>query len=119
MVVSKQKGYRGHHSWVQRNFGKANKCDFDTNHQASVYHWSNKSGEYLRERIDWQKLCPKCHWEYDRASHVTKTQCSEGHLFDDSNTHLYTTKEGKIWRKCKICRLNNLRKYKEKIREQR
>jgi len=29
-------------------------------------HWANKSGEYLRDKDDWIRLCCKCHKKYDK-----------------------------------------------------
>ncbi len=34
------------------------------------YEWSNKSGKYLRNVIDWQRLCIKCHRKYDKINKI-------------------------------------------------
>lgn len=58
-------GYVAKHNWVRRYFGTATMCEADTTHNATRYHWSNISKQYKRERMDWQQLCPKCHWKFD------------------------------------------------------
>lgn len=52
--------YRKLHDWVQYHLGKANHCENDLAHIATRYHWSNISGEYKRDLLDWKQLCPKC-----------------------------------------------------------
>lgn len=62
-------GYRSKHIWVETRLGKPDKCDKcgKTGLTGRQIHWSNKSGSYLRELSDWQRLCVKCHKEYDCA----------------------------------------------------
>lgn len=52
--------YRMLHRWVERNLGKASKCEKSSLHQSTRYHWANISGEYLWELSDWIQLCPSC-----------------------------------------------------------
>jgi len=53
------------HLWMRDNFTKTGICEF-CNSPAKT-EWSNKSGEYRKERDDWQELCRKCHKRYDMA----------------------------------------------------
>lgn len=62
--------YRNIHNWVTNNFGKAIKCehcglDKPKKEKQRTFCWSNKSGEYKRDRKDWQQLCYSCHKKYD------------------------------------------------------
>ncbi len=52
------------HKWVARNFKKSGICEFC--YKESKTEWSNKSGFYARDRIDWQELCHTCHVRWDR-----------------------------------------------------
>lgn len=60
-------GYRALHRWVELYLGKPDKCNScgQTGLSGKKIHWSNKSGEYRRDLGDWQRLCAKCHREYD------------------------------------------------------
>ena len=62
--------YKSLHHWVNRHFGQPSICEECgksglKNHQI---HWANISGSYLKERIDWQRLCAKCHAKKDKLS---------------------------------------------------
>lgn len=66
--------YRTIHKWMQYWFGKPEKCercgkDGLTGHQI---HWANKSGNYKKERSDWERLCAKCHSEKYPTSYPRK-----------------------------------------------
>lgn len=56
--------YKVLHKWVSRNYGiemKCEDCGIDT---LKRYHWANL-GTYNRERKNWKRLCPKCHYKLD------------------------------------------------------
>lgn len=61
-------GYRGLHIWVQNELGTPEQCEHcpatGTGHSM---HWANISGNYLREKDDWKRLCPKCHRSFDKG----------------------------------------------------
>jgi hypothetical protein len=59
--------YNALHHWVRRNFEKDNRCEHCGNEEYKPrrYQWANKSGQYLRERSDWLRLCASCHKHYD------------------------------------------------------
>ena len=55
--------YRAIHIWLENNFGKPEKCEQCGSNGLTgrKIHWANKSGQYLRDRTDWLRLCAKCH----------------------------------------------------------
>lgn len=59
--------YRNLHRWVERNLGKAVKCEnckkVGKEHEI---HWSNNDHLYKRNLLDWTSLCAKCHAEHDK-----------------------------------------------------
>ena len=58
--------YRGLHQWIENNYGKPNKCEgLNCSSKYQMYQWSNVSGNYKRNRDDWQMLCISCHRKYD------------------------------------------------------
>lgn len=63
--------YSAVHRWILKYYGKPNKCEkcgienlIAKNGQNKI-HWSNISGEYKRNRNDWEKLCISCHFKKD------------------------------------------------------
>ena len=56
-------GYYGLHTWVQRQLGKALKCQNCGN--IEKVEWANKNHKYERNLEDWIQLCYKCHRKYD------------------------------------------------------
>jgi len=56
---------RSAHHWIHFNYGSANKCEFNVNHNSKRYHWANISGKYQKVRTDWLMLCPSCHYWFD------------------------------------------------------
>lgn len=65
-------GYAGVHTWMHRIYEKPDKCDFcgitniKNKRGRNRIQWANKTGNYLRDRNDWLKLCSKCHINYDK-----------------------------------------------------
>lgn len=57
--------YSSTHTWVYRNFGKAESCVECHDGSKRLYHWSNISGEYKRDKSDWRQLCVSCHKKAD------------------------------------------------------
>lgn len=60
--------YRSIHNWITYNFGKADRCEkckCPRNTKQRQYAWSNKSGNYIKDRKDWWRLCYSCHKKYD------------------------------------------------------
>lgn len=56
-------GYDALHSWIRRKLGKADKCSECG--KTSGVQWANKSHEYKRDLLDWEKLCNRCHKIFD------------------------------------------------------
>ncbi len=66
MVKKKEEysnGYDAVHEWVERWIGLRKKCEKCGSKK--FLELSNKSGNYFREKSDWQTLCKKCHHRYD------------------------------------------------------
>lgn len=55
-----QVGYRALHYWIERQLGKASKCNRCPS-DSNRFHWHNLSGDYRRDISDWESLCAKCH----------------------------------------------------------
>jgi len=53
--------YSGLHKWIVKYYGKADHCEICGTEKAKAYDWSNISGEYKRDRKDWEMLCRRCH----------------------------------------------------------
>jgi hypothetical protein len=58
-------GYSGVHIWMQKNFGRPQLCDTCGSTTAKTFDWANISGQYLRDRADWKRLCRSCHMKED------------------------------------------------------
>lgn len=64
--IGQDVGYRGLHTWIERQLGKPNKCcECGKIGYGREIHWANKSRTYKRELTDWIRLCAKCHAIYD------------------------------------------------------
>lgn len=61
-------GYVARHEWVNKLFGKPNKCEDCGSIIEVAYHWHNLSKEYKRDRTDWIRLCVKCHFKAEKAT---------------------------------------------------
>ena len=57
--------YQRLHQWVKRWKGKPMKCEHCGTEEKKMYHWANKSHNYLRDLNDWISLCVPCHKQYD------------------------------------------------------
>ena len=56
-------GYGAIHAWVRRRLPKPKKCQRCKWRPPADL--ANKSGKYLRDLIDWEYLCRKCHMDSD------------------------------------------------------
>jgi len=61
-----QAGYDAKHYWINKKLGKPKYCEFCKKTNKKNYQWSNKSGHYIKDISDWQRLCISCHIKYDR-----------------------------------------------------
>lgn len=59
-------GYSARHQWINRNFGRPQKCEHCGTTEAGYYEWATKRGDYGRVREDWLRLCKVCHVNYDK-----------------------------------------------------
>lgn len=66
--------YTAKHTWISRKLGKPLACSDcgKTGGTTRNYHWSNISGDYLRDVTDWERLCVSCHKYKDLARIATK-----------------------------------------------
>lgn len=54
------------HIWLKTNYGKADHCDFDTNHESKWFEWALLKGkQYSHNRDNFIQLCISCHRKYD------------------------------------------------------
>jgi len=60
--------YGSKHDWVKKWFGTPSECENCGTTNSCKYDWANLSGNYLRERNDWKRLCRKCHHKLDNIS---------------------------------------------------
>jgi len=58
-------GERAMHNWIWKLLGKANHCEVNPNHGATIYHWACLNHQYTRNPEDYAQLCPSCHENYD------------------------------------------------------
>ena len=67
-VYFRQPGYSETHQWLNRNFGKANKCqNLDCSGECKIFHYAKRRGmPYRRVRGYYRMLCQSCHQKYDR-----------------------------------------------------
>ena len=63
-------GYVAKHTWVAKLYGKPTECEHCgvKNLRPRQYQWANKSGEYLRKKSDWLRLCISCHIVFDKRN---------------------------------------------------
>ena len=74
MWLGNDVGYRGVHSWIKKNSGKAEKCEnrekkflpFCCSEKSNNFDWANRSRKYKRDIRDWVQLCRSCHFKADR-----------------------------------------------------
>lgn len=57
--------YTAKHMWIRYHYGTPKKCEHCEATEDKMYHWANISGDYLRERDDYIRLCVSCHKRYD------------------------------------------------------
>ena len=56
------------HKWIRREWGIPKQCEYckKIQKEGKRIQWANISGKYLRQRMDWVKLCSSCHIKLDR-----------------------------------------------------
>lgn len=59
-------GYFSLHNWMGRAYGRPSLCeDCGLTDPTRKYQWANISHKYLRDRLDWKRLCIPCHRKMD------------------------------------------------------
>lgn len=94
----KKASYITQHQWINRNCGKANKCEDCNVKRAKRYHWANISGKYKRNVSDYKQLCVSCHLKYDHLKQYGD-KCRNGHTRPPENERI--SKYG--WKECREC----------------
>lgn len=78
--------YSRRHQWVRRKYPKAGICTICK--ETKKTDWSNKTGQYNELNIlDWQELCRKCHYKYDREVLSMQTGLNSIESHAKSNAH--------------------------------
>lgn len=72
-------GYSGIHKWISRKYGNPKICENCDTKNAKKYDWANISGDYKRDRNDWQRLCRLCHNRLDGITEDGRKKISEFH----------------------------------------
>ena len=54
------------HDWVRTRKGRAREHLCEICNKKQAMDWSNKDHKYKRDLNDWQSLCRKCHYKYDK-----------------------------------------------------
>lgn len=113
IVTWKTKGYRSRHDWIQRRLGTpelCSNCGLSSLPEGKkrYFEWSNKSGEYLKDVSDWERLCVPCHRRSTYNNIPKKEFCSRGHTRSSDNL----TRSGA----CKICKNNWNKEYFKRIK---
>ena len=58
------------HRWIKKDYGLAKVCEKCGS--SNMIEWSNRDHRYKLERKYWQKLCRKCHMDYDREQGLSR-----------------------------------------------
>jgi len=60
-------GYSAYHKWLEKYYGKANKCEGkDCNKKSKMFHWALIKGKkHSHKRENYMMLCASCHQKYD------------------------------------------------------
>ena len=56
------------HDWVRTRKGKAREHICEICNERQAMDWSNKDHKYKRDLEDWQAVCRKCHYKYDKIN---------------------------------------------------
>lgn len=64
------------HVWLRKKYGTADRCEnkpcmseTSDGYKPDRCHWALRAGkEYEKKRRNFIRLCPKCHWHYDRKN---------------------------------------------------
>lgn len=72
--LKERPGYAAIHTWVNRQRGKANRCEH-CGKMEGKFEWANKSQRYKRDVKDWISLCHSCHRKYDSKVNWQKALC--------------------------------------------
>ena len=71
------------HTWLYKNFGKANRCEMPTCEGKSTwFDWAKKTGcKYEKKRENFWMLCRKCHRKYDMTEEKKRKAIKNLHWY--------------------------------------
>jgi len=61
-----QVSYHGIHEWVKKTLGKPSSCGMCGTEKSKRFMWHNISGEYRRDKNDWERVCARCHANFHK-----------------------------------------------------
>lgn len=70
LPAKRDKKYQLVHTWLYRNFGKANKCELNMTHINREYEWANTNGKYEFDINNFAMLCKNCHRKLDMTEAI-------------------------------------------------
>lgn len=97
--------YRMLHYWIEGQLGKPRTCADCHDTAKKVYHWSNISGQYLKELSDWVRLCSSCHRKRDAKP---KAFCKHGHKMEGDNLYIMPANSRRL---CLTCKMRHRKEY--------
>mgnify|MGYP001558947747 CR=1 FL=1 len=62
------------HNWIRKNYGARSLCDRCGKTDDKKFEWANLSGLYLQDRSDWERLCCKCHRNFDFSKTTPRSE---------------------------------------------
>lgn len=81
--------YSALHCWIKLNWGKADRCETCQREmkvgEERKFEWSNISGDYKRDRSDWQMLCARCHRKFDNHVFLSNNSDEETSETEETN----------------------------------
>ncbi len=82
-------GYQAIHMWLNKNFGKANKCENKNCPKTSKkYHHALRKGfKHEHKRENYIMFCAKCHFDYDITNDRRKKQANSLRGYKQSKEH--------------------------------
>ena len=97
--------YFGVHSWLSKNFGKANKCENpECEKWCKIFHWSKlKNKSYERKRENFWMLCQSCHSIYDNFKPTCKFPKGMIPWNKGKKLHYKVWNKQSIVRICQVC----------------
>lgn len=68
-INSRDPKYMNVHQWLIRKYGRAQRCENESQHIGRNYQWANVTGEYEKEVKNFKQLCRSCHAKLDMTEY--------------------------------------------------